>query len=873
MDADPRLVEALKAHRRGWALTPLDGKRPILSNWTRMPPPTEEDIRKWVAAGRGIGLRTGRVSGVVAIDDDTKDSSGTKALDLPSTVTVVTGSRKRHYYFLAPGVPIGNSASKLHDRVDVRGDGGQVVFVGSIHSETGQPYRWLEGHAPDEIEMAELPARIVNRLTGGEQGRNGHARPDAGPAPAPTPPPANCPPELQRYVQGALRRSVAKVATAAERQRNDTLNKAAFNLGKFVGTGLLDQATVQEKLLIAATAVGLSEREARATIASGLKAGSGDPLDVQELLWKARQRDEGLRSRDPGRASSAQATERPRQQISVVGGKLPEIVDIAEDVLISCDGQPIYQRGSILVRTHRAETDSLATEAIRRKKGALVIRPIDPLYLTEVLTRQADWIKFDKRSKEYLAIDCPEKVAVTYMARVGNWRLPVLRGVIGAPTIRPDGSVLAVDGYDHATGLLLDSGDVVFGPFLARPSLDAARKALAELHFVLKDFPFVAPCDRATVLAAILTALVRRSIRSSPLFAFRAPVMSSGKSLLADIVALIATGREACMMAQGKDEEEIRKRILAILIQGDPIACVDNVTHPLESAALCSVLTQEWYQDRLLGSSQMVRVPTSVLWLATGNNMVFEGDLITRVLPCDLEPGCEHPETRKFDVNLREYIPERRGKLATSALTVLTAYQRAGCPNQGLPVFGRYEEWSKWVRSALVWCGEADPCEGRARLEDIDPVTRRLRAVLQAWHARLASSPVTAAEAIAKANPELRHALLEVAPGQGGQPDARQLGTWLFGHQRRIDLGLRLERAGARSGSALWMVSRAGAVGPVGPVGPSNPTRGESQTANQGVMGETLPQVPPVPRPAKPPRAGSPGNGERDGLGADEGVL
>src|SRR5262249_16039578 len=149
--------------------------------------------------------------------DDTEDGSVARDFGLPKTVTVITGSGKRHYLFKAPMPPIGNSASKLRDHVDVRGEGGQVVFVGSVHPETGKPYRWLEGPSPDEIQMAELPADIVERLRTRESVNNGRAQRPLGAL-------QSIPPELRRYAEGALRRSVSKVATAAEGQRNNILN-------------------------------------------------------------------------------------------------------------------------------------------------------------------------------------------------------------------------------------------------------------------------------------------------------------------------------------------------------------------------------------------------------------------------------------------------------------------------------------------------------------------------------------------------------------------------------------------------------------------------------------------------------------------------
>ncbi len=82
---------------------------------------------------------------------------------------------------------------------------------------------------------------------------------------------------------------------------------------------------------------------------------------------------------------------------------------------------------------------------------------------------------------------------------------------------------------------------------------DDAIRALEVLAEPLKDFPWLTASDKSTALAAILTALVRPVLRTAPLFAFRAPKMGAGKSLLADVVSMIATGRTANAMTQGQD--------------------------------------------------------------------------------------------------------------------------------------------------------------------------------------------------------------------------------------------------------------------------------------------------------------------------------
>jgi hypothetical protein len=84
---------------------------------------------------------------------------------------------------------------------------------------------------------------------------------------------------------------------------------------------------------------------------------------------------------------------------------------------------------------------------------------------------------------------------------------------------------------------------------------------------------------------------------------------------------------------------------------------------------LCSILTQETWKDRILGKTGMATVPTCTTWLATGNNLLIVGDLSTRALVCDLDAKVEHPEERKFDINLYEYVPAHRDELVPAALT------------------------------------------------------------------------------------------------------------------------------------------------------------------------------------------------------------
>jgi hypothetical protein len=112
-------------------------------------------------------------------------------------------------------------------------------------------------------------------------------------------------------------------------------------------------------------------------------------------------------------------------------------------------------------------------------------------------------------------------------------------------------------------------------------------------------------------------------------------------------------------MKYADTDEEATKTMLAVLAEGDQVVLIDNVERPLEGDTLCAVLTSESYRQRVLGRTEMMSVPTTTLFLATGNQLVITGDLRTRALMCRLDPKTEHPERRQFDVELREWMTQR----------------------------------------------------------------------------------------------------------------------------------------------------------------------------------------------------------------------
>lgn len=492
----------------------------------------------------------------------------------------------------------------------------------------------------------------------------------------------------------------------------------------------------------------------------------------------------------------AEEAQQSKPLISLDGGELIVILDQSEAALLARPDCPIYQRSGQLVRLVQS-TSRESTQSVARAVGSLITAVCEPPYLVEEFMRGADYQKWDARRNGYRPVDLPERYATHYLAR-RSWKVPELVGTIEAPTLRADGSILDQPGYDAETGLYFESAHFLFPPIPDQPSLQEARLALELLKQLLQGFSFEQDFDLSVAIGAILTALVRRSLETAPMLAFNAPKMGSGKSLLADAVALIATGHRVTAVTHTDDPNEERKRLISVLIEGDPVVCIDNIEKPFESEALCCILTLPFFKDRQLGKNKMVSAPTCATFLATGNNLQVIGDLTRRVLPCTLDPQCERPYERTFDVHLPSYVLAHRGELVQAALTILRAYHVAGRPNQKLVPFGSFESWSDSVRSALVWCGMADPCLGLSRWEQTDTVRTNLAQVLEAWHAVFASAPVTVAEVVARAEASevLKDVLLEVAAARDGHSiNTRSLGRWLMRYIKRIEGGYRLELA------------------------------------------------------------------------------
>ncbi|WP_407551241.1 bifunctional DNA primase/polymerase [Streptomyces sp. Pv4-95] len=274
------LAHALSAAARGYAVIPLTRtKLPAVRSPHRGHPESPPcrgacgrpghgvhdattdplDIRRLFAAApwaTGYGIACGLPPHhLIGIDLDTKNGADSLTalrfiaeahrFPLPPTVTVLTPSGGRHLWLTGPPSPpaprVPNSVGRLAPGIDIRGAGGYLVGPGSVtvHGRYVLAPRTPEHPAP-------APRGLLTLLTSPAA----PARPDAPQAVPPQP-------------AGAL---VRFVRSSPAGQRNARLFWAACRAHE-CGLG----PELSARLLAAARDTGLTEQEARATLASAAR--------------------------------------------------------------------------------------------------------------------------------------------------------------------------------------------------------------------------------------------------------------------------------------------------------------------------------------------------------------------------------------------------------------------------------------------------------------------------------------------------------------------------------------------------------------------------------------------------------------------------
>ncbi|WP_220182188.1 hypothetical protein, partial [Aeromonas sp. ARM81] len=251
------------------------------------------------------------------------------------------------------------------------------------------------------------------------------------------------------------------------------------------------------------------------------------------------------------------------------------------------------------------------------------------------------------------------------------------------------------------------------------PDVVSTGEAIAAYEELMKPFgtfDFADDVSRSVALSAVLTAVTRPTQPTAPIFAFDAPKQGSGKTYFCECLGLLALGVPPSMTPSiERNEEEIRKTLFAMALEGRRFVVWDNVMGQFNSATMASYATSERVNGRILGQSQNLEVTHRTMILMTGNNITLVGDMPRRVLTCRLDTGIENPTQAQRDLSVingqrpDEYIKQHRFKLAAAAITLIRGYLQSKAHKEGGAISNKlssFEEWDTTCRQPVVWLGQ-----------------------------------------------------------------------------------------------------------------------------------------------------------------------
>ncbi len=303
---------------------------------------------------------------------------------------------------------------------------------------------------------------------------------------------------------------------------------------------------------------------------------------------------------------------------------------------------------------------------------------------------------------------------------------------------------------------------------------------------------------------------------SVPLHVVDAPTPGTGKGLLAQAIVFVSTGAYPGVVSEKDNNEELRKTITALLLEGASAVLIDNVTRRLGQVSLAALLTARTWRDRLLGKSKTVEVPNRTLWIVTGNNVAMNDEMARRSVRIRLDAGVEEPWHRQGFRHdpLLEWADEHRGELVWAALVLVANWLARGAEPFTERTLGSFEPWARVVGGVLRDAGIEGFLQGRERMHsEADRDSASWAALFDVWWREYGDRPMTAGELLAVAE----DALPEVVGNGSDRSRLTRLGLALGRKRGRVFAGLRLQEVEttddySRNRTAWGLVSAASEV-------------------------------------------------------------
>jgi putative DNA primase/helicase len=514
-----------------------------------------------------------------------------------------------------------------------------------------------------------------------------------------------------------------------------------------------------------------------------------------------------MSSSTPSRKPASHRTS-PRRPLTSPG--IEALPSVIPEIVVGFDEEAVANAGIAALAacpelfTHGGQLVTLVPvpnlgAALPGASPALQIERLPTPRLRELLSRSARWLVPRSDDPAESVLSHVPAWAVSGIAARREWPgLRPLTALVTAPVLRPDGTVLESPGYDPVTGLYL-APHAPHPRVPEHPTQADARSAAEVLLASVRHIPFATPVDRAAWLAMALTTPARFAVgAASPLCIVEDGARSRwAEEVIADLAAVVGAAPLAVV-----DVDELlpspRRPFDALRVTGEPAARISN------GAAM------GW--RRIHEALLRGRATVGVVWFAATSRLMRDVELTRQALTvrCEGGEGDGHGDDAAQD----EATP---ATLLVAALTILRAYQVAGCPDLKLPRWPGFERWSQVVRAAVVWSGLPDPIASfTAAPEPTSATDATIADLVVGWSELRAEflggcSTRQALDALNRATPEayprLRRAVAVLAPGPlNERSTADRIGRCLRRYRDEQHEGWALVLAGSGNQGNRWAV-------------------------------------------------------------------
>lgn len=250
-------------------------------------------------------------------------------------------------------------------------------------------------------------------------------------------------------------------------------------------------------------------------------------------------------------------------------------------------------------------------------------------------------------------------------------------------------------------------------------SLDEAKKTLYNIY---KEFCFKTNIDATKALLALLTPFCRGLYKTwntrTALFISFANRERTGKDCVAGIRIIVYEGEfiedppVSTGSSDGTHNEELRKKILAVLLAGKNFLHFGNNKGFINNSVLEQVVTANTWSDRLLGVNKLASFHNSLEISLSGNmGTTVTSDLANRSVMINLFLAMENANERKFQQPLlHQYVAQNRGLILSALYSLVRNWYNKGMPKSNV-VFASFPEWASVCGGILESAGFENPLE------------------------------------------------------------------------------------------------------------------------------------------------------------------